>query len=97
MPTKSSMERDEKKFVEANFTSYRQAYGRAMLCIRSDARFTGLDKTRDTIAHEAALFALGFCHRPLKLPRTVGQNDQAFQAMCEEMLCRAAEAAATKT
>jgi len=94
------MKADEKLHIamvgEAKFKS---AYGKAMLCIKQDARLTGLDKIRMAIAEEAAFRATGYEKRPLNLPRGCGKvvddggNKNEIQSICEQILERASEAA----
>jgi hypothetical protein len=83
--------------MEKNEEAYRAATGRALMCIRADARFTGLDGVRDLLAHEAAMAAIGFKEawpkKALKLPARLGELTEEFQTMCEELLARAIEAA----
>jgi hypothetical protein len=100
--TKAEMKRRgyaEWKHVESHEQDYVAAYLRAMLCIKGDRRFVGLDLVRDTLAHEAALCATGFedkkygFNRPLRLPDDAGEPTPEFLEMCEQMLAVAKEAA----
>lgn len=84
-------------FIEHNRDAYWAANDRAQLALRADRRFLGLTKTRDLIAHEAALDAIGFVPspRPLILGKNLGRTPptQAFQEMCEDGLAIARKAA----
>ena len=87
--------------IAANEDAYWAAYDRAMVALKGDQRFTGLDKTRRHLAHEAALDATGWMPgaqragvtRPLILPRQLGRLSEEFLRMCEEGLVRARAAA----
>lgn len=66
-----------------------RAFGLAMLEIKQDRRFVGMDKIREHLAREAALAATGFPRRPLKLPKRCGSVSHDVQTACEEILERA--------
>jgi hypothetical protein len=70
---------------------YAMAYGKAMYQIRQDARLVGLNKTRNKLAHVAAMRALGEeIGNPL-----VTHTDPGFQSLCDEILILACKAAAS--
>lgn len=79
----------ERTHIENNRDAYWAANDRAMLALKADRRLTGLTKTRDLLAHYAALEASGFNGgkpRSLIMTQRFAHVTAQFQGICEEAL-----------
>ena len=86
--------RNEKKHLEKiGEQAYWRAFDRAQMACRQNQKLVGLSKIRDAIAHEAALQATGLDPKPFSLPKACGPATHSMQAIVDEMLPVAIEAA----
>lgn len=87
------MTADEQKHIDKiGLLTFERALAAASLCVRMDARLTGLDKLRGPLAHAAALRATGFRCRPI-YPRVMMAHMGAAQAIIDDLLPKAEAAA----